>query len=234
MELKQYQKEAVEELVKKTKKYLGNRTYKKIYLEAPTGAGKTVIASAALEEITRSLPYDYNSLVNKVAFVWLAPNKLHEQSYFSMKSYFKYTNDMHPIVWDELDHSLGYLEHGDILFLNWQSVNKEKNLIMNDNEQRKGLPEVIKSTRLEQQTPIVVVIDEEHEQTGEKAQQFLAQIRPDVEIRISATPDYPRDNNYEKIVIDRHDVVKEEMIMPPILAYLDFSSSRFNRANFNR
>ena len=46
MELKQYQKEAVEELVKKTKKYLGNKTYKKIYLKAPTGAGKTVIASA--------------------------------------------------------------------------------------------------------------------------------------------------------------------------------------------
>ena len=67
MELKQYQKEAVEELVKKTKKYLGNRIYKKIYLKAPTGAGKTVIASAALEEITRSLPFDYNSLVNKVA-----------------------------------------------------------------------------------------------------------------------------------------------------------------------
>ena len=56
---------------------------------------------------------------------------------------------MHPIVWDELDHSLGYLEHGDILFLNWQSVNKDNNLIMNDNEQRKGLPEVIKATRLE-------------------------------------------------------------------------------------
>ena len=229
MELKQYQKEAVEELVKKTKKYLGNKTYKKIYLEAPTGAGKTVIASAALEEITRSLPYDYNSIVNKVAFVWLAPNKLHEQSYFSMKSYFKYTNDMHPIVWDELDHSLGYLEHGDILFLNWQSVNKSYNLIMNDNEQRKGLPEVIKATRLEQQTPIVVIIDEEHESAGPKAtkaQEFLAQIHPDVEIRISATPDYPKDNNYEKIVIDRHDVVKEEMIKKDVMLNPDVDTQK--------
>ena len=229
MELKQYQKEAVEELVKKTKKYLGNRTYKKIYLEAPTGAGKTVIASAALEEITRSLPYDYNSIVNKVAFVWLAPNKLHEQSYFSMKSYFKYTNDMHPIIWDELDHSLGYLEHGDILFLNWQSVNKSYNLIMNDNEQRKGLPEVIKATRLEQQTPIVVIIDEEHESAGPtatRAQEFLAKIHPDVEIRISATPDYPKDNNYEKIVIDRHDVVKEEMIKKDVMLNPDVDTQK--------
>ena len=229
MELKQYQKEAVEELVKKTKKYLGNKTYKKIYLKAPTGAGKTVIASAALEEITRSLPFDYNSLVNKVAYVWLAPNKLHIQSYFSMKSYFKYTNDMHPIIWDEVDHSRGYLEHGDILFLNWQSVNKDNALIMNDNEQRKGLPEVIKATRLEQQIPIVVIIDEEHEYAGKnaiKAQQFLAQIQPDVEIRISATPEYPDGDNYERIVIDRSDVVKEEMIKKDVVLNPDVDTQK--------
>lgn len=214
MELKQYQEEAVAQLVKCVKRDLGDHITQKIYLEAPTGAGKTVIASAALEELAQTLPYDPDCLTQKVAFIWIAPNKLHEQSYLKMKSFFRYTNSMRPIVWDELDHSLGYLEHGDVLFLNWPSITRDDNLILRDTEQRDGLLAVVRRTQLEQHTPIVVVIDEEHLYSGKTAQKaftILLQINPNVEIRISATPNYPQ-GGFERIAIDRRDVVKEEMI----------------------
>ena len=191
MELKRYQQEAVNKLVKLTKKYL-NGNAKKIYLEAPTGAGKTVIASAAMEQIAASLPYDHDCATDKVAFIWIAPNKLHQQSYLSMKSYFRFTNYMRPIVWDEVDQTLGHLEHGDVLFLNWPSINSDNNLIWRQTETGEDLLTIINNTRANN-TPIVVVIDEEQNFAGankeaSKAAAVLARVRPDVEIRIPATP----------------------------------------------
>lgn len=220
MTLKDYQNDAINELTKKIKKYLGTQNAPKIYLEAPTGAGKTVIASKVLEDLAATLPYDYNTATDKVAFIWIAPNKLHEQSYLSMKSFFKYTNSMRPMVWDELDHSLGYLEHGDILFLNWPSITRDDNLILRDTEQRTGLYEVVRKTRREQHTPVVVVIDEEHLYSGasaDKATLFLNKIQPDIELRISATPNYPKGGDYERIYINRKDVVGEGMIKKDVV-----------------
>ena len=218
MELKRYQKEAVNELVKLTKKYL-NGNAKKIYLEAPTGAGKTVIASAAMEEIAGSLPFDHDCATDKVAFIWIAPNKLHEQSYLSMKSYFKFTNNMNPIVWDEVDQALGHLEHGDVLFLNWPSINRDDNIIWRPSESSEDLLTIINETR-ENNTPIVLVIDEEHNYAGKdarQAQKVIAQINPEVEIRISATPKYPQGGGFQQIVIDRADVVREQMIKKDVI-----------------
>ena len=218
MELKEYQKEAVNKLVELTKKYL-NGNAKKIYLEAPTGAGKTVIASAAMEEIAGTLPFEHDCATDKVAFIWLAPNKLHEQSYLSMKSYFKFTNNMRPIVWDEVDHTVGHLEHGDVLFLNWPSINREDNLIWKQSETKEDLLSIIRNTR-EEHIPIVVIIDEEQLYAGTtaiRAQEVLARIQPDVEIRISATPNYPRGGGFQQIVIDRADVVKEQMIKKDVI-----------------
>ncbi|MBQ9218153.1 MAG: DEAD/DEAH box helicase family protein [Muribaculaceae bacterium] len=220
MELKRYQQEAVNELVKLTKRYL-NGNARKIYLEAPTGAGKTVIASAAMEQIAASLPYDHDCATDKVAFIWIAPNKLHQQSYLSMKSYFRFTNYMRPIVWDEVDQKLGHLEHGDVLFLNWPSINSDNNLIWRQTETGEDLLTIINNTR-DNNTPIVVVIDEEQNFAGankeaSKAAAVLARVRPDVEIRISATPKYPSGGGFQQIVIDRADVVREQMIKKDVI-----------------
>lgn len=214
MELKAYQQKAVDQLVELTKKYLKGGA-KPIYLDAPTGSGKTVMASAAMEEIVGTLPYDYDNAFDKVAFIWLAPNKLHQQSYLSMKAFFKYTNNMCPIVWDEVDYTLGRLSHGDVLFLNWAKINKtEKNLIWKNTETREDLQGIINNTRQEH-IAIVVVIDEEHIY-GKNAEEIMARINPDVTIRISATPKYPH-TDFFQVKIDRNDVIAEQMIKKDVV-----------------
>ena len=73
-----YQTKAVDELVEKCAKLLqsgGER--RKLVFKAPTGAGKTVMASLLLERLAAELP---QRGVAEPAFVWIAPNQLHKQS----------------------------------------------------------------------------------------------------------------------------------------------------------
>lgn len=79
----EYQQKAVKELVEKTIElltYSGNRHT--LVFEAPTGAGKTVMASEMLLRLNAELRDCTDVPYKEVAYIWVAPNKLHEQSYF--------------------------------------------------------------------------------------------------------------------------------------------------------
>lgn len=212
-ELKTYQEDAVRDLYTKVVKMLGyDRSRQRLVLKAPTGAGKTVIASALLEQLTQDLPERYDIPTQEAAFIWIAPNHLHEQSYFKMKNYFSLKRSLNTMRWDEIDHSLGFLKHGDILFLNWESINKDNAIIMRDSEQRQNLTDLARRTQQERRTPIIVIIDEEHMFAGrnaKKSEKVLAAIKPKIEMRISATPDT---TGVQTIEIDREEVVREQMI----------------------
>ena len=212
-ELKIYQEEAVRDLYGKVVKMLGyDRPRQKLVLKAPTGSGKTVITSALLEQLTQDLPERYDIATQEAAFIWIAPNHLHEQSYFKMKNFFSLKRSLNTMRWDEIDHSLGYLKHGDILFLNWESINKDNAIIIRDSEQRQNLMDLARSTQIEHHIPIIVIIDEEHMFAGrnaKKSEKVLAAINPKIELRISATPQTTGVQTYE---IDREEVVRAQMI----------------------
>ncbi len=206
-----YQIEAVTELVKKTTNLLNEQGYrKKLVFKAPTGSGKTVMASQMLDELTTQLAEEGS----EVAIIWIAPNKLHQQSYMKMKNYFTETRVLHPVMYDELDHSInGYIKPGEIFFVNWESINKDKNVMVRDTENSASLYDITRRTHEEHGLPIIVVIDEEHMFGGRAAKQsekVLKTINPKVEIRISATPSL--DKVDALINIPREKVVKEEMI----------------------
>ncbi|MBQ9467352.1 MAG: DEAD/DEAH box helicase family protein [Muribaculaceae bacterium] len=213
MELKDYQRRAVNELKGKLIELLNqNEDRQKLVFKAPTGSGKTVMASALLDELTRDLPVTGECVFTRVAWVWIAPNKLHQQSYRSMKNYFSETRSLHPVMFDECDHLEGLMP-GDVLFLNWESVNKDNAVIIRDNEQNRTLYELLRRTRLQQNTPIVVIIDEEHMFGGRnavKSEKLLENIKPKVEVRISATP--VTQSYHAVTVVRRNDVIAEEMI----------------------
>lgn len=205
-----YQTDAVNELVKKTIALLkASGSRKKLVFKAPTGSGKTVMASRMLDELTTQLADEGR----KVAIIWIAPNKLHQQSYMKMKNYFTETRVLRPVMYDELDHSIdGYIKPGEVFFVNWESINKDKNIMVRETENSASLYDITRRTQDEYGLPIIVVIDEEHMFGGRAAKQsekVLKNINPKVEIRISATPITMPD---AMVTVSREQVIREEMI----------------------
>ena len=116
------------------------------------------------------------------------------------------------VMFDELDHADGVIRPGEILFVNWESINKKNNVIVRDSEQNNSLYEITRRTQQEQGTPIVAIIDEEHQfwsKTADKTADVLRRIMPRVEIRNSARPKTKTPNT---VTIPRGDVTYEQTI----------------------
>ena len=219
-----FQQKYVRKLVDETIDLLRLTGHRKtLIFKAPTGSGKTVMASQMLANLTEELQSRGDSPYQQVAFIWIAPNKLHQQSYFKMKNYFTETRLLKPVMYDEIDQSEGVIRSGEILFVNWESINKEKNVMVRDSEQNASLYEITRRTQEEQGLPIVVVIDEEHlfwSKSADKSAKVLQKINPKVEIRISATP---KTNSDHKVTISREEVVREEMIKKQVVLNPDIT-----------
>ena len=175
------------------------------------------MASELLSILTEELLQRGDCKYSEVAFIWIAPNKLHEQSYFKMKSFFSETRTLSPVMYDELDSSDGYIRPGEILFVNWESINKDNAVMVRDTETCRSLYDITRRTQEEREIPIIAIIDEEHMFGGKnakKSEKVLEHIQPKIEVRISATP---ITLSGEKVYIPREKVVQEEMIKEGII-----------------
>ncbi len=209
IELKPYQIEAVEGLIKDTYKLLkapGAR--QKMIFKAPTGSGKTVTMAAYLNQLCEELPDKLEIPQRQLAFIWIAPNQLHLQSFGALKSYFSELRSIHPIQFEDITD--GRIKPNEVLFLNWQSINKDGNLYIKDNESDKTLVSYINQARLHE-TEIILILDEAHlfASKGKAAQELLQKIFAKIEIDVSATPLFKSDYGF---TIKRPDVVEAEMI----------------------
>lgn len=228
LELKEYQKKAVKQLKENILDMLKIREERqKIVFKAPTGAGKTVMASALLDELHQEL----TSMSNEVAFIWIAPNKLHVQTYMSMRNFFSEARTLRPVYFDDVNPSEG-LNPGEVLFLNWESINKENAVMIRDNEQNRTLYRLTRRTK-ENGYPIVVIIDEEHMFGGKNAKKselVLKNIEPKIELRISATPST---FGCTTVSVPRQMVIDEEMIKKGIQLNPHISGSNTGELSMN-
>ncbi|MCR4664630.1 MAG: DEAD/DEAH box helicase family protein, partial [Paludibacteraceae bacterium] len=150
---------------------------------------------------------------------------LHEQSYMSMRSYFTETRNLRPVMFDDCDVREG-LKQGDVLFVNWESINKDNAVMIRDNEQNRTLYELLRRTQIQDGVPVVVVIDEEHMFAGRnavKSEAVLRNINPKIELRVSATPQTMGD---AMVSVQRSDVVAEQMIKKGVQLNPQMSSDR--------
>ena len=218
MKTLQYQKRAVNELVDKTIRLLNDGgSRQKLVFEAPTGAGKTVMACQALATLIDEMHSRGGSKYQECAFIWFAPRRLHIQSYRSLKGAFAETRKLTPVMFDELDQSEG-IQSGEIIFVNWESINKKNNVLVRDSESSASLYEITRKTQEELGLPIIAIIDEEHmfwSKTADKSAQVLENINPKIEIRISATP--KTTNPREKVAVYRSEVIEAEMIKKEVV-----------------
>jgi len=213
MELKKYQDKYINKLYREVVDQLDTAgTRRKIVFQAPTGAGKTVMATELMARLHQSLK-DEDCQYKRVAFVWIAPNALHIQSYLKMKSVFSETKILEPVVYDELDLSCdGYIHPGQVFFVNWQSINKKQNIMVRGSEQTASIYDIFSMTRHEN-IALICIIDEEHMFAGQnaiKSEGVLGLMQPKVEIRISATP--VTSDADSKISVPRQDVISAGMI----------------------
>ena len=127
-----YQDKAVKRLIEMSVDLLQNEDdYQNLVFKAPTGSGKTIMATRVLSDLyeelaVRDLP--------QVAYVWIAPQKLHLQSFEKLKKIFAENRRLTPILYDDIDQSQGVINPGEILFVNWESVNKDSNLMVKERE----------------------------------------------------------------------------------------------------
>lgn len=208
IQLKDYQEKAVDRLLEDTYQLLkqpGKR--KKMVFKAPTGAGKTIALCAYLDKLANELPERSDVPQKKVAFLWFAPNQLHLQSYDSLKNYFKELRSIKPIQFEGVTDKK--LKPNEILFLNWQSVNKKNNVYIKENEQDQDLKKFVYQAMLDD-TEVIAILDEAHyHANGKKAQQLLRDLSPSIEMDVSATPAYKSDYGH---TIKRPEVIDGEMI----------------------
>ena len=228
----EYQQKAVKELVDKTidlLTYSGNRHT--LVFKAPTGSGKTVMTSDMLLRLNAELRDRTDVPCKEVAYIWIAPNKLHEQSYFKMRSFFTEGQELHPVFYDDLDHSAeGYIHPGEILFVNWESINKDNAVMVRDTEQGASLYDLTRRTQEEQNIPIIVIIDEEHmfaSKLANKTEEVLKNINPKMEIRISATPETRGELQVSvpREAVVREGMIKQGVVLNPALQFKDPNGS---------
>lgn len=159
------------------------------------------------------------------AFIWIAPRDLHIQSYNKLKNIFSDTNRLVTRVFGDIDPTEG-IKGGEILFVNWESVNRKKNLIVRDRENSVGLYEIVRRSR-NAGLPIVVIIDEEQmfwTGSADRSAQVLERISADVELRVSATPKTRSSDDIEKVQrgeVIRAGMIKEEIVLNPDIDVID-------------
>jgi len=216
MQLKNYQNTAIKKLLTKSKELLKQSGEKKIIFKAPTGSGKTIITAEYLKQLVND-----REITTPLAFIWTAPRKLHIQSKEKLEKYYEDSRTLECSDFEDLTDK--QIDENEILFLNWESINKKnKNTIVKENEKEFYLGKIIENTK-EEGRKIVLVIDESHHHaTSEISQDLIRDIAPRLTIEVSATPIVQSPD--EIVSVPLEDVKIEGMIKKSVILNANFKN----------
>lgn len=165
VELFPFQKKAVIDLRMKAAEALGSyrrtHTPQVISLQAPTGAGKTIIMAALVEDIFFGT--DQYAEQPEAIFVWLSDSPaLNEQS----KQKFDLKADRirfgQCVTIEDESFDLEMLEDGHVYFLNTQKLGKSGNLGRHSDTRQHTIWETLENTAREKSDRLYFIIDEAH------------------------------------------------------------------------
>ena len=214
-----YQETAVNKLITRSLMFLNEEGRETIVLQAPTGAGKTFMATKFMEELIKETNED-------ICYIWISLGKgeLHKQSMKAVKR--EISNEMQcSLLENEFFGSRSVINQNEIVFASWQKIKLKnadgtwKALVMRDQEQFNFI-EVLENTR-NINRKIILIIDESHAGAGTEASYEIIDtiIKPDLQIDMSATP-ITRSND-TKIIVDPNDVINAGIIKKEILINYD-------------
>jgi type III restriction enzyme len=215
MRLKDYQEEAVRELVEKTVKLLDYSESKKIVFKAPTGSGKTIMIAEFLKKLVTD-----SDKKKALSFIWAAPRPvLTNQSKEKLESYFESSRALRCSFFEDLEDKK--IDEDEILFFNWESINKENNVYIRDNEQDFNLTSIIEHTKEEGREVVMIIDESHHHASSDISQRLINDIGPTLTIDVSATPTIKGD---QEVHVDIEDVKKEGMIKKAVVLNEDFDN----------
>lgn len=242
VELFGFQKTAEEQLRKKTASalnlYRRTRSSQVISFTAPTGAGKTIILAALIEDI-----YGGNEWFPEqpeAIFVWLSDSpelNLQSRDKIALKADRIDYSQCVMISDDSFDQE--YLEDGHIYFLNTQKLGKSSNLTKHGDGRTWTIWETLQNTMNEKSDRLYFIIDEAHRgmqgNAAAKAttimQKFLKGSREDnlapapLVIGMTATPErFNRliegtESTVQKVIVPVDDVRQSGLLKDRIVLY---------------
>jgi len=214
MELKDYQKKAIDNLQRKFENSLRSFENEIIVFQAPTGSGKTVMVSELLKDFVKNREDD-----KSFSFIWVSVRMLHEQSKEKLEVYYEDDRTIKCSYFDDLeDRRIG---ENETLFVNWHSINKKGiNLMVKENEKDNNLNSVIKNTKEDGRTVILIIDESHHTAKSEKSKELIVTINPKITLEVSATPHLTEIDEIEKVRLS--DVKAEEMIKSEISVNPEF------------
>jgi len=175
-----------------------------------------------MAEIIKKLIDNFDQHGKNIAFIWIAPNKLHKQSLQRLDSYFSdgsaecidYTENSSILADNELKHK-------QIIFTNWSSIDKgDKGLLTRLTERGDDLFSIVSNSKNNKCT-VGLIIDEIHQSaSAPAASQAQKNIKPNFIMGMSATP-RPGVHTYS---INRIDVVKAELVKKDVLINLNIDN----------
>lgn len=214
--LKNYQRDAVDELKGYIELGFRSKNRKEVVFKAPTGSGKTFMAASLFEELAGE-----HSDIN-FCILWACPGKgeLHKQSHDAVKTYLG-GNPVCSLLEEDFFGSRKFIKNKEIVFINWEKlIQKDKgtgawaNNLMKDQEGMNFI-DVIDQTK-KNGTKVVLVVDESHIGSSAKAriQEFINTIIiPSILLEMSATPL----NDHIDVEVNPEDVIKEGMIKEDVI-----------------
>lgn len=221
VEFKNYQEKAIVKLKQEVNELLDVEGNKICIFKSPTGSGKTLMMAEALKRII-----DSRIDGKKFSFIWIAVNKLHDQSRNSLKKYYdQFGISLKCSYFDDLDERK--ISENEILFLNWASINKKGNIYVRENERDNNLSNIVARTKDEGRT-IILIIDESHRNAEtDKSKELIEDIGPKVTIEVSATPQLK--GIFHGIEVELKDVKEEGMIKKEIVINPGFESYKLDK-----
>jgi len=198
-----YQTEAIDGLLYEVNKFLKKEESRNVVLQSPTGSGKTIMMAEFLKRFVTERKDD-----KAFSFIWAAPRKLHNQSKEKLERIFKDSRVLDCLNIEDLAETK--IGENEILFLNWESINKKDNVFVNENERDFNLTHVVDNTIAEGRE-IILIIDESHHTSKATNTRGLIEImKPKITIEVSATPTDAASDHTEKV--EFKDVVNAQMI----------------------
>lgn len=221
IEFKNYQEKAIVKLKQEVNDLLDAEGNKICIFKSPTGSGKTLMMAEFLKRLI-----DSRIDGKKFSFIWIAVNKLHDQSRNSLKKYYDPLGiGLKCSYFEDLDDRK--ISENEILFLNWASINKKGNIYVRENERDNNLSNIVARTKDEGRI-IILVIDESHRNAEtEKSKELIDDIGPKITIEVSATPQLK--GVFRGVEVELKDVKDEGMIKKEIAINPGFENFKLDR-----